>query len=128
MATTPAAVDLPLRRNTPYNEEYQFAAPDGSLVDFTGYTAAVQIRIYGGQPGPALLSLGTVVDDSEGLRLLDINTWRIRIDEASLADLPGADEAGDAVRFEWDWVFTDQAGVESAWMEGAAVLKPGVTQ
>jgi hypothetical protein len=126
MATIPAAVDLPLRRNTPYNEEYQFTDANDALVDFTGYTASVEIRLYGGQPGTALVRLGTVNSDAQGMRLLDKNTWRMRIDQDSLSDLP-AGEPGATQKFEWDWVFTDPDGVRSAWLEGAANLKPGVT-
>ncbi|HEY1605631.1 MAG TPA: hypothetical protein VGF77_08520 [Allosphingosinicella sp.] len=125
----PETVDLTAWRNVPFQEEYAFTDDAGLAVDFTGYSAALEVRQYGGQPGAAQIALMLVSDGaSEGVWFTgEPGAVRVTIFEASLASLPAPPEAGGEVALVYDLVLTDPTGFQAVWMQGAFTLDPGVT-
>lgn len=125
---TPAVRELRAARNVPFGETLEFTLADEPF-DFTGYTGTMQVRLYEGAAGAALVDLANVTTDVQGVRILSGGMVQIRIDEATLAAIAGQNtpEAGDAQTFAYDLVLTDPAAFAQRWVKGAFVLEAGVT-
>jgi len=129
----PATVPIRARRNGVYAEEYQFT--DGAdPVDLTGYTGIAQVRLYGAQPGDAIISLPGVDGPIEGVWINDPaqGCVQIIITEATLtgayAALRAGIEPGASILLVWDLVLTPPGGAgDEVWMEGTFEVKAGVT-
>lgn len=134
--TYPATVPVTVWRNADYAETWVIAEgfdDDGNAVspqDLTGWTLALQVRMYGLAGGSALISLGTVTTAIEGIRITDAAAGQVevRISDATLEALPAAGRAGAAVTFKYDLLLTDPTGVESVYAAGDFIVQPGVTR
>ena len=114
-------------RNTPFVEVFAVTDAAGAPLDLTGYSAAMQVRLYGMQPGDPLLDLSTVETAlTHGLTISgsDVIAYADRIE---LAFMPDAPVAGVDVRFHYDLLLTAPDGY--FWVErwGAFDLADGVT-
>ena len=134
----PANVPLAAWRNARHVEDFTFTAPaeggGDAAYDLTGWSAAMQVRLYGAAPDDPVISLANVTSDSEGVWIVEPaeGLVRIRIDETTLAAawnaLGGGVEAGDPIRgLRYDLVLTPPAGGDEVWIEGEFTLYPGVT-
>lgn len=136
--TYPATVPVTVWRNADYVETWVVADEQGydadgdaiSPQDLTGWTAALQIRLYGLAGGAALISLATVTTAVQGIRLVEpaAGQMEIRITDATLETLPATGKAGAALTFKYDLILTDPAGVESVYATGDFIVQPGVTR
>lgn len=128
---TPANVPLTLRRNVNYGESFEATDDYGLPIDFTGFTGELEVRLYGKQPGDALLTIGTVATPIEGL-LFTATAIEVRIDSASIDGLPGGpddgQEPGDPSSFVYDLLLTPPGGSADVWFEGSVTVLPGVTR
>lgn len=133
----PATVDLRVNRNGDYGETWIVAEnfdANGTAIgvqDLTGWTAELQVRLYGLAGGPPLISLGTVTSPVQGIYFIEPSAGQmeIRIDWApSLENLPSTGKAGFDRTFAYDLVLTDPAGVRSVYATGSFIVPPGVTR
>ena len=133
---TPANVTLTAWRNARFAEEYRFAGPtsDGQApIDFTGWTGELEVRLYGAQPGDAIISLSNVASDIEGVWIIEPSAGAIQvsIERETLADaftaLGGPAEAGSNITLVYDLILTTPTGDPEIWMQGAFIFNPGVT-
>ncbi len=126
-------VPLIAARNTDMREPFGLLGEDDGPLDLSAATLKMQVRLYGAQPGAALVSLVEVTDDSEGIRVVDAagGIIRISIDQDTLADMPGGPTAGSEPNqpdtFVYDLVITWAAPIEPVAMAGTFTLYPGVT-
>lgn len=133
---TPANIPIDVWRNADYAETWIVAESfDASGVatgvqDLTGWTAALQVRLYGLAGGSALISLTTVTTAIEGIRLIDptAGQMEIRITDATLETLPASGKAGASVTFSYDLLLTDPTGLEQSYAYGDFIVQPGVTR
>ena len=132
----PLTLALWARRNVPYVEVWTLTDGQsgsevaGNPLDLTGWTAALQVRLYGLAAGSALISLATVTTDVQGLRILDAAAGQlaVRIDETSINNLPAAPRTGGNATFAYDLVLTDPTGLEQTYATGDFIVYPGVTR
>lgn len=126
---TPAKGDIVLRRNAPFVEEWSFTDEFLRLIDLTGYTGELEIRLYGRAPGDALVSLQTIATAGQGLRFLadDPFAVRVTIDQPSAAALPVQGGPGSPAVFVYDLALIDPTGFRQIFREGAVITNPGVT-
>lgn len=124
----PLRRDLEARRNAPFAEVFRDVTDTttGLPFDFTGSTVKAQVRLYEGQPGPALLTLAQVGSSGEeGLYASD-DSIEIYIDEVTLALLPeGA--PGAKVVFHYDLIVDTPTVIPEVWACGALIVHRGVT-
>lgn len=133
---TPANVPITVWRNADYAETWviaeSFDASGNAVnpVDLTGYTFAMQVRLYGLAGGSALISLATVTTAVQGIRIVEATAGQIevRITDTTLEALPAAGKAGASVTFAYDLLLTDPTGFEQAYAYGAFIVQPGVTR
>lgn len=133
---TPANVPITVWRNADYAETWviaeSFDASGDAVnpVDLTGYTLALQVRLYGLAGGAALISLATVTTAVQGIRIVEATGGQIeiRITDATLETLPASGKAGAAVTFAYDLVLTDPTGLEQVYASGDFIVLPGVTR
>lgn len=125
----PETVELIGRRNADFIEEYSFSE-DNVPVDLTGCSARMQLRLYGNAPGSPLIDLATVSTDVQGVKFVDrVNGLiQVKINQANLAGLPARVSTDSRSSFAYDLRITWPDGVEDVFMEGAFVLKAGVTR
>lgn len=128
----PANVPIKVWRNARYTEEFNFTVDDLPY-DLTGWVGRLQARLYGAQEGAALIDLGSVTSDSEGVWIIDAEggSVQVRIDEDTLIGvwtaLGGPAEAGDPIELSYDLVMTPPEGGDEVWAEGIFTINPGVT-
>lgn len=132
----PVSADITLYRNADFWQEWSFVDGAGQKYDFTGWTPALEFRLYGAQPGDAKLSLSPQVG-TEGLQVLpgaDRDTITVRIKRATIDALPGKPldgtnlvEAGAPIIFAYDLAITDPTGFRQVFRSGRAIVQPGVT-
>jgi hypothetical protein len=130
MATNPARRDLIARRNIPFGRTWSFVNDDDTPFDLTNYTGAMQVRLYEGAAGSALIDLANVTSDIEGVRVYPSDGQvQVIISEATVAALPGQNtpEAGDPQVFRYDLVLIDATAIQSVWLYGTFTVDPGVT-
>ena len=133
---TPANVTIEVWRNADYAETWIVAesfSDNGvasGVQDLTGWTAALQVRLYGLAGGAALISLATVTTAVQGVRFIEptAGQMEIRITDATLETLPASGKAGASVTFSYDLLLTDPAGIESVYAAGDFIVQPGVTR
>lgn len=106
----------------------------GAELPLTGATIAMQLRLYPGQLGDAVLSLGAIpfVDalasgtpgqEDEQRRL----TLSPSVSPAALDPLPRSGEAGADTTFDFDIRIAYADGVYEILSRGQFILSPGVT-
>ena len=133
---TPANIPITVWRNADYAEtwivaeSFDSAGVASGIQDLTGWTAALQVRLYGLAGGAALISLATVTTAIEGIRLVEptAGQMEIRITDATLETLPASGKAGASVTFSYDLLLTDPTGLEQAYAYGDFIVQPGVTR
>jgi hypothetical protein len=135
---TPANVPIEVRRNGDYAETWVVADDQGydengdavSPQDLTGWTLAMQVRLYGLAGGSSLITLATVTTAVQGLRIVEATAGQIeaRITDATLEALPVSGKAGESVTFKYDLLLTDPTGLEQVYAEGDFIVYPGVTR
>ncbi|NWK98678.1 hypothetical protein DM806_24045 [Sphingobium lactosutens] len=129
-----STVPLQAARNMPLREEYGFLGEDDAPFDLTDATLKMEIRLYGAQPGDALVTLNVVTTDAQGIRILDVTGGliRISIDQTTLAAMPGGPTGGALPNqpdpFFYDLIITRLAPAEALAMAGPFTLFPGVTR
>lgn len=132
----PATVNLTVQRNGDYAETWIVAESfdeAGEAVnpqDLTGWSATMQVRLYGLAGGSALISLATVETAIQGIRFIEPSAGQmeIRITDATLEALPAAGKAGADLLLSYDLVLSDPTEVESVYAAGVFTVKPGVTR
>jgi hypothetical protein len=90
----------------------------------------MQVRLYEGAAGSALIDLANVTSDIEGVRVYPSDGQvQVIISEATVAALPGQNtpEAGDPQVFRYDLVLIDATAIQSVWLYGTFTVDPGVT-
>lgn len=138
MAVDTVTLDLRVRRNSDYAETWVVADAQGydadgnaiSPQDLTGWTAVLQVRLYGMAGGAALISLGVVTTPVDGIRFIEPSAGQleIRITDATLEPLPVSGKAGQPVTFKYDLLLTDPTGFEQTYAEGDFIVYPGVAR
>jgi len=134
---TPVVLNLEAWRNVPFAESFILTDgdpaavdEDGNPIDLTGYSGALQVRLYGLAAGDALISLATVTSDIQGVRFIEPTAGRIniRIDESTLAALPAPGKAGGKLVLAYDLVLTDADSLQEVYATGTFTVHPGVTR
>ncbi len=136
MAEYPATVPLKVMRNADYAETWVVAEnfdSNGDAIDpqdLTGWSAILQVRLYGLAAGAALISLATVTTPIQGIQFTEPTAGQfvVRIDKSALEALPASGKAGAAIRFVYDIVMTDLAGLKCVYAEGEFAVSPGVAR
>lgn len=116
--------DLSARRNAPLVHVFSVTDDAGVAITLTGYSAIMQVRLYGMQSGDALIDYGTVAADlTHGLKISG-STVTLYSEHPQHVLLPGD---GDNARFSYDLILTAPTG--HAWIErwGFFDVKDGVT-
>lgn len=134
-------VPLAAWRNRAFVETYTLIGEDGEPLDLTDLTIRMEVRQYGAQPGAALISLGEVSSDIEGIRIYDPETEaadptkgriRIIIDISTLAAMPGGPTDGTEPNapdtFVYDVVVTGAMPFAPLAFGGSFAVWPGVTE
>lgn len=130
--TTAANQTLRARRNAPF--EWRFQVMDGlTPVDLTGYSLAMQLRLYGAAAGAALISLDMVtVEGAKGIRIANAAEGRVHIfiPEADINGLPGVHQPDrlSSQSYPFDLRVTPAGGVAEVWVQGLFIVEPGVTK
>jgi len=134
---TPGNLPLVMQRWTPF--DYSIQLPVG--LDFTGATAAMQLRQRPDQPGDPILSLVNASSAGEGLSFTHVtdegvvtSTLRIRINETTgegillnAGKAPTATKREDLV-LTYDIHITGGGFAKTRWYEGTFTLRGGSTQ
>jgi len=128
----PGRLDLYVQRWTPF--DYTIQLPAG--LDFTGATAAMQVRLRPDAPGSPLISLVNASSAAEGLSFTTVtsggvptSSLRIRINETTAeAILLNAGQPGADVTLAYDIHITGGGFAKTRWVEGALIIRPGATQ
>ena len=122
----PLRRDLIARRDCPYAEVWPFTdRATGDPIDLTTATVSMEIRLYGAQAGPALVTLAEVgTAQTEGLYVEggEITPW---IDEATLRLLPDGKPGQDVV-FRYDLKVQPDGEVPQIYAQGDFLLKPWI--
>lgn len=129
---TPGRLDLTVQRWTPF--DFTIQLPVG--IDFSGATAAMQVRLYRDAPGDPILSLVNASSAGQGLSFTTVTTdgvptsfLRIRINETTAeAILLNAAKPGDDIRLVHDIHITGGGFAKTRWFEGALIIRAGATQ
>lgn len=130
---TPGNLPLALRRNVPSAQRLEMSDIDGSPVDLTGATLAMQVRLYDGAVGDPLLTVST----ANGRIAIDpLDHSAVTIDwpgvVAAIRAMPSGAEAGDPTRrrrdvYAYDLVVTWPDGSRQVLLEGTVPVSFGVT-
>ncbi|WP_311270483.1 hypothetical protein [Sphingobium sp. WCS2017Hpa-17] len=126
-------VPLTAARNLDLREEYGLLGEDDGPLNLTGCTLKMEVRLYGAQPGAALISLPQVTTDILGIRVTDAVNGKIRmiIPKANLAALPGGPVNGSEPNqpdvFVYDLLIDRPSPLEPLAMAGTFTVSPGVT-
>lgn len=118
---------LRARRNTPFHHVFAVRGTDGLPLDLTGHTAAMQVRLYGMQPGEPLIEAAAVsTTQTHGLTLSGSSVTAY-LDPIPLLFMPESGIAGRDDRFSYDLILTAPGG--HFWVErwGPFDLASGVT-
>ena len=115
------------RRTTPFWHAFEVVDDDGEPLDLTGYSAALQVRLYGMQPGLPLLDLARVDDELTNGLTLSGSTVTAYSGRVELLFMPGGQRPGRDARFHYDLILTAPDGY--FWVErwGPFDLADGVT-
>lgn len=131
---TPVTADLRAVRNDDFVEEWVLTdgtseANPGDPIDLTGWSADMEIRLYAGASGSALIDLATVTTDVQGVRFIEPAEGRIviRIQDTAINGLPAAGKAGAALTLYYDLVLTDPTGDRHNYAGGKFTVYPKVT-
>lgn len=120
----PMNVPFTLRRNdNPAVILFQALNPDGSVMDMTGKTAKLQIRLRPTMLGDPLLE----ITSTPGASSLTMGTAGISavFQRGLIQSLPSSEPEAEA-RFSYD-LLVNNGGNENAWFEGIVTVKNGVT-
>ena len=130
---TPGIEPLVAYRNGTFDEEWTFTDDDlAEPVDFTGWSGALHVRLYGAADS-TVIALANVTSDIEGVWIREPSEGivRVLIDRDTLTAaydaMIGENEAGSSIAFVYDLRLTTPTGAEEIWMEGSFTIKPGVT-
>jgi hypothetical protein len=127
----PQKLTLAAARNVPWAPTIEIRYP-GAELPLSGATVKMQVRLYPGADGAALIDLTDITfedleDVSAGWRVLRLYP---EVAQATLAGLPtglNQPEAGDADRFFHDIVIEYSDGAVDRPAAGEFLLEPGVT-
>lgn len=135
MAVSPVAMDLRAWRNADYIEEFTLAEDFSAgipinPIDLTGWSAELQVRLYGLASGDPLIDLQTVTTEVEGIRFMEPaqGVIRVWIDWDTLEALPDGGKKGFDRTFSYDLILIDPAGIRSVYATGSLIVPPGVTR
>jgi hypothetical protein len=124
-------LDLPpAHKRTPY----LFGGIRFEGYNFTGATLLMQIRHLPGDTGTPVISLSGASAGTQGLSITvltvdDVTSTHltIQIDEGTMEALPLAAPASAPLELYYDLHITPSGGVKQVWLEGAFIVKPGVS-
>lgn len=125
----PGRWDITVRRNnSPWVRVLTATDDAGTAIDFTGCTAAMQVREYEGAPGAALISLTNVATAIEGIQFTDAadGELTIRINLATLEALPNITRRTTTLRY--DLLVYDADDVPILCLYGDFNVETGVTR
>lgn len=112
-------LSLSVQWNEDFHEEMLLREDDGTPVDLTNFSVALQVRAAAGAGGSALLT-ATVTE------LAETGYIQVHIAKASIA---GVSNGQHVWRGAWDIRLTDSVtGYQSIWARGPFIIEPGVTQ
>lgn len=102
----PSRFDLTARKNALWTKTFTFADDTGTPIDLTGYELAMQVRLYQGAAGAALIDLAVVIS-GQGIRISNAAAGEIEItiNKSTLEDLPLDDASradNDPEVFQYD--------------------------
>ena len=130
----PGNLPLALRRNAP--ESLRLVLQDSvGPIDLTGYSVKLQLRLYPGAPGDALLTLASPL--VSGIDMSAAATGAVELNwpmfASAIAALPTTAELGDPSKptidtFAYDLLVTDTEGQQQVILEGPVNLSFGVTR
>lgn len=126
----PLKIDLIWRRNAPEPESFTIYGDNGLAMDITGMSMKLQVRLYAGAPGAALVSLGIAAAGQPGIFIDDAAGGVFTITPPLSATLLGLPIAGDnrgPTRLPYDLILIHPDGMSEPFFEGCAVLPVGVT-
>ena len=123
---TPAVQPLFLRRNASCLQEWQLVDASGTVLDLTGCSAALEIRLYGAQPGAAPLTMAaTVIEPAFGIVQVVSSQPAV---QAAFDAMGGGPEAGDPITgLAYDLRITRPDGTRDVPISGPCTIYPGVT-
>jgi hypothetical protein len=127
----PGRWDIAVRRNNaPWVTVLTATDDAGAAINFTGCTAAMQVRLYQGAPGAALISLTNVATAIQGIQFTNAaaGEFTIRINLATLEAL--ADSVGDnqPTTFQYDLLIYDAGSIPLLCLYGDFTVSTGVTR
>ena len=126
-----AVADLCVQWNEDYDESWSLSDPvTGAPTNLTGWTLKLQVRASAGAPGNPLLALAYTTDPTATGIYMPQATSGVFTPRMAQADLEALAVAGgqqSVLRYAYDFVATDSAGVKRALVSGAFILTPGVT-
>lgn len=133
--TYPVTLELRAVRNDDFGAEWTLTdgtseANPGDPIDLTGWTADMEIRLYAGASGSALIDLATVTTDIQGVRFIEASQGRIviRIQDTAINGLPtDTDRPDQPMIFYWDLVLTDPTSDRHNYVGGKFTVYPKVT-
>lgn len=125
----PGRWDITVRRNNaPWVTALTVTDDAGDAIDFTGCTAAMQVRLYEGAPDPALIDLTNVASAIQGVQFTDAAAGEltIRINLATLEALPDITRRSTVLRY--DLLVYDPENVPLLCLYGDFIVETGVTR
>ena len=121
--------DITVRRNNaPWVRVLTATDEAGTALNFTGCTAAMQVRNYEGETGTPLISLTNVSTAVQGIQFTAATAGEltIRINLATLEALPNITRRATVLRY--DLLVYDSGGIPILCIYGDFVVETGVTR
>jgi hypothetical protein len=121
--------DITVRRNNaPWVRVLTATDDAGTALNFTGCTAAMQVRNYEGETGAALISLTNVASAIQGIQFTDATAGEltIRINLATLEALPNISRRATVLRY--DLLVYDATAIPVLCIYGDFTVETGVTR
>lgn len=118
MTITPAIIPIIIYQDAIFNGMYTFSDGDGNLLDLTGYTGSMMIRVN----IDAIDPIATLTTENGGITLGgSLGTMLLYISSTDTSALP----APSAI---YDLLLIDGSGVPSRFMQGNVTISRAVTR
>lgn len=130
MATSPAQWPLVVWKNGDWEQPAAITDDAGAPFDLTNYELAMQVRLYQGATGDALIDLATVGSAIEGIQITDdeAGEFTILIDQATLEALPATNGENKPSVFHHDLILIAPDGLTEVYAYGSFTVNTGVTR
>jgi hypothetical protein len=125
----PARFDIEVWRNAIFPPDtYTLTdSTTGLAVDISSYTMSLEVRLYDGADGSALISLLSTSGSGDRIIKTDAaaGEFQISIAEATMDDLPAPTRRNEPVKLRWDFRVNTGGGFEVYWF-GDFIVHGGV--